>query len=95
MRRQGNGVEGGSVTGRYLRRGAIIDTLKSEERTNAIQNRAGTRHPVRVTVCGCPDPKCGAWHTILDDRTLPTAEEAVATLQARKATSTVRKRPKG
>jgi len=27
---------------KYLRRGAIIDTIKSEQRTNAIQKRKGT-----------------------------------------------------
>ena len=65
------------MAGKCLRRGAIIDTVKSEQRTNAIQKREGlTQHPVRVTSCGCPDPNCGAWHTILTDRTIPTAEEA-------------------
>ena len=72
------------MSGKYLRRGAIIDTVKSEERTNAMQKRNGTRHPVRVTSCGCPDPNCGAWHTILEDGTLPTTEEAEGTLKARK-----------
>lgn len=63
------------MAGKFLRRGAIVDTIKSEERTNAIQKRMGTSHPVRVTSCGCPDPNCGAWHTIITDRTLPTAAE--------------------
>jgi hypothetical protein len=64
------------MTGKYLRRGAIIDTLKSEERTNAIQKRDGlTMHPVSVTSCGCPAPNCGAWHTIITERTLPTVAE--------------------
>jgi hypothetical protein len=59
------------MAGKFLRRGAIIDTLKSEERTNAIQKRNGlTMHPVQVTSCGCPDPNCGAWHTILTERKL-------------------------
>jgi len=69
------------MSGKFLRRGAIIDTIKSEERTNAIQKRNGTRHPVRVTPCGCPDPNCGAWHTIIEDCTLPSVDEAVATLK--------------
>jgi hypothetical protein len=73
------------MSGKFLRRGAIIDTIKSEERTNAMQKRSGTRHPVRVTSCGCPDPNCGAWHTLLKDRNLPTQEEAEATLKAGKA----------
>jgi len=81
------------MVGKYMRRGAIIDTLKSEERTNAIQKRQGTRHPVRVTVCGCPDPNCGAWHTILEDRVLPTAEEAALTLKAAKAARASKRAP--
>ena len=65
------------MAGKFLRRGAIIDTVKDEQRTNAIQRRKGlSGHPVRVTSCGCPDPNCGAWHTILIDRTIPTDEEA-------------------
>jgi len=65
------------MAGKFLRRGAIIDTIKSEQRTNAIAKRTGLKkHPVRVTPCGCPDPNCGAWHTILTDRTIPTADEA-------------------
>lgn len=58
----------GSMAGKFMRRDAVIDTIKSEERTNSIQKRNGTNHPVRTTVCGCPDPRCGAWHTILDPR---------------------------
>ncbi len=42
-----------SMAGKYLLRGAIIDTVKGEQRTNAIQNRNGLKkHPVRVTSCG-------------------------------------------
>ena len=73
------------MSGKFLQRGAIVDTIKSEERTNAIQKRNGTHHPVRVTSCGCPDPNCGAWHTVIEERMLPTAEEATATLKSRKA----------
>lgn len=80
------------MSGKFLRRGAIIDTIKSEERTNAMQKRSGTRHPVRATSCGCPDPNCGAWHTILSDRSFPTEEEAEETLKASKvATRALRK----
>ena len=64
------------MAGKFLRRGAIIDTIKSEQRTNAIQKRKGlSQHPVTVTSCGCPDPNCGAWHTIRTERTIPTTEE--------------------
>lgn len=84
------------MAGKFLRRGAIVDTIKSEHRTNAIQKRQGlTQHPVTVTSCGCPDPNCGCWHTIQTERTYPTAEEAEAALaadkKARKATERVRK----
>lgn len=76
------------MVGKYMRRGAIIDTIKSEERTNAIQKRQGTPHLVRATVCGCPDPNCGAWHTIIEDRVLPTADGAVRILKSTKAART-------
>ena len=69
------------MAGKFLRRGAIIDTIKSEHRTNAIQKREGlTQHPVTVTSCGCPDPNCGCWHTIRTERTIPTPDEAVERL---------------
>lgn len=29
------------MAGKFLKRGAIIDTIKSEERMNAVQKRAG------------------------------------------------------
>ena len=44
----------------FLSRSAIVDVIKSEERMNSIQKRNGTDHPVRFTVCGCPDPNCGS-----------------------------------
>jgi hypothetical protein len=80
------------MAGKFLRRGAIIDTIKSEQRTNAIQKREGLKkHPVRVTSCGCPDPKCGCWHTILTDRTIPSDEEAKKLLAEDKKKRTYRK----
>ncbi len=46
------------MAGKYLRRGAIVDTIKSEHRTNAIQKREGlTKHPVTVTSCGSRGPE--------------------------------------
>ncbi len=73
------------MSGKFLRRNAILDTVKSEHRTNAFQKREGlTRHPVTVTSCGCPDPNCGCWHTIQTERTIPTAEEADALMRAEK-----------
>lgn len=77
MARQGHGA----MAGKFLRCGAIVDTIKSEHRTNAIQKREGlTQHPVTVTSCGCPDPKCGCWHTIGTERTFPTPQQAAERL---------------
>jgi len=69
------------MTGKFLKRGAIIDTIKSGERLNAVQKRAGkTRHHVDVVSCGCPDDNCGAFHILRTERPLPTAQEAMNTL---------------
>jgi hypothetical protein len=76
----------------FLSRSAIVDVIKSQERTNAIQKREGlTAHPVRFTVCGCPDPNCGGWHTVKTDTTIPSAEECVAII---KKDNAIRKRGK-
>ena len=65
-----------SMAGKFLKPGAIADTVRSEQRMNAVRKRTGkTKHPVQVTSCGCPDPNCGAWHTIVTERTIPTKEE--------------------
>lgn len=69
------------VVGKFLQRGAIIDTLKSEERTNALQRRSGqTRYHVHVVSCGCPDENCGAFHRVDNTRPLPSEAEANQTL---------------
>jgi hypothetical protein len=80
------------MAGKFLKRDAIIDSVKSEHRTNAIRKRRGlTRHPISAHSCGCPDPGCGAFHLIRIERTIPTAEEADAALvsakKARKASA--------
>jgi hypothetical protein len=73
------------MAGKFLSRGALVDLIKSQERTNAIQKRDGlTQHPVRTTVCGCPDPNCGGWHTILPEKSVPTQEECRSILQNEK-----------
>jgi hypothetical protein len=73
------------MAGKFLKRDAIIDTVKSEHRTNALRKRQGlTRHPISAHSCGCPDPNCGAFHLIRTDRVIPTAEEADAALAADK-----------
>lgn len=82
------------MSGKFLRRGAIIDLLKSQERTNAQQKRNGlTMHPVRATSCGCPDPDCGGWHTIITDRTIPTEAECEAIIKANNKIRKDKKRP--
>ena len=72
---------------KFLKRDAIIDLVKGEHRANALRRRAGlTRHPLVVTVCGCPDPSCGGWHNTDTGRTVPTPEEADEALATDKAT---------
>jgi len=74
------------MAGKFLVRGAIVDLIKSEERTNSIQKREGlTKHPIRATKCGCSTPECGGWHSILTDRTIPTPEECASILKDEKA----------
>jgi hypothetical protein len=66
----------------FLGRSAIVDVIKSKERTNAIQKREGlTDRPVSFTVCGCPDPDCSGWHTIEQDRTIPSRDECAAIIK--------------
>jgi hypothetical protein len=84
------------MAGKFLKRDAIIDTVKSEHRTNAIRKRRRlTRHPVKARSCGCPDPSCGAFHLIRTERTIPTPTEADASLatdkKARKSQARGRK----
>ena len=69
---------------KFLRRAAILDTLKGMEAIHAIQKRAGTHYAVRTVNCGCPDPNCGAFHVIEEGRPLPDDAAALATLRARK-----------
>lgn len=71
------------MAGKFMRRAAIIDSVKSEQATNARRRRDGlTRHPVRGYACGCPDPGCGAFYVIDTGRTIPTAAECRALLAA-------------
>lgn len=64
------------MAGKFLTRNAIIHTIKSQERANAQQKRDGTNNHVRTVACQCPDPDCGAFHTIEGQRPLPTAQDA-------------------
>ena len=80
----------------FLGRSAIVDIIKSEERTNAIQKREGlTDYPVRFTVCGCPDPNCGGWHTIERARTVPSSEDCAAIIKADNSARKPKKLRKG
>lgn len=70
------------MVGKFLRRDAIVDTIKSDERMNAQQKRTGQmRYHVDVIACGCPDENCGAFHVLRKERPLPTITEAEATLR--------------
>ena len=72
------------MVGKFLKRGAIVDTIKSGERMIAVQKRSGkTMYHVDVVSCGCPDENCGAFHVLREDRPLPTAQEALDTLLSR------------
>ncbi|MFM7377376.1 MAG: hypothetical protein ACKO1O_04480 [Erythrobacter sp.] len=76
------------MTGKFLKRNAIIDTLKSAEKVNSIQARLGKeRYHVDTIPCGCPDDNCGAFHLVKIDRPLPSPSEADATLLARRRAS--------
>ena len=71
------------MAGKFMKRDAIISTVRGLDRIQAVRKRKGlTRHPIRTAACGCSDEGCGAFHVIDTDRTLPTPEEAVADLQA-------------
>lgn len=73
------------MSGKFLRRDAIISTIKGEERTNAAQNRAaGVKYHVDVVPCGCSDESCGAFHKLRFERPLPTQEDAERTLRSHK-----------
>jgi hypothetical protein len=74
------------MAGKFLKRGAIIDVLKSQERTNAIQKREGLdRHLVTFILCGCPDPNCGGWHTIDAEHQVPSAEDCAEIIRSHNA----------
>jgi len=73
------------VAGKFLRRDAIVELIRSEDRTNGIQRRNGKiRYHVDTVLCGCPADDCGGWHTIREARPLPTADEADTILKSRK-----------
>src|SRR4051812_34810502 len=81
------------MSGKLMKRDAIIDLVKSEHRANARRRRVGlTRHPVVGVACGCPDPNCGGWHAIVTERTIPTADEADTALATEKAIRKTSKR---
>jgi hypothetical protein len=73
------------MAGKFLKRNAIIDTLKSAEKVNSIQARQGKeRYHVDTVPCGCSDDNCGAFHIVRTDRPLPSATEADSTLLAQR-----------
>jgi hypothetical protein len=80
------------MAGKFMKRAAVIDTLKGSEAVNSRQKRDGTKFAVRTVQCGCPDPGCGAFHVIEKARPLPTQEQAEATLKLKKRAGNERKR---
>jgi hypothetical protein len=42
-------------------------------------------HPIRFTVCGCPDPNSGGWHTIDLEHQVPSAEDCAEIIRAHNA----------
>jgi len=73
------------MSGKFMRRDAVIDTQKGMEAVNSRQKREGTNFAVRSVQCGCPDIGCGAFHVVEASRPLPTPQQAEATLKQRKA----------
>lgn len=73
------------MSGKFLKRNAIIDTIKSEQKINSMQKRSGgQQYHVDTVPCGCPDDNCGAFHVIRRDRPLPSPNDAIATLKSRR-----------
>ena len=71
------------MAGKFMRRAAIIDSVKTEHAVNARRRREGLiRHPIRGYACGCPDPGCGAFYLIDTTSVIPTAAECRALLTA-------------
>jgi hypothetical protein len=79
------------MTGKFMSREAIRNTRKAMEAVNSRQRRAGTDFAVNTIACGCSDPGCGAFHRVDTERPLPTIDEAVTTMKAKKRSA---KRPK-
>ncbi|MGJ8640874.1 MAG: hypothetical protein ACSHYA_15900 [Opitutaceae bacterium] len=73
------------MSGKFLTPGEIADLKRSQDKVNSLQDREDTTgFHTELTVCGCPDPNCGGWHTVDLSRPLPSSEEAIATLKAMK-----------
>ena len=71
------------MPGKFLTPGEIADLKRSQEKTNSLQKRQGTTEfHTELTVCGCPDPNCGGWHTIDTERPLPSENTAKQLLKA-------------
>ena len=69
------------MAGKFMNRNAVINTIKSQERTNAQQKRSGIQNHVTATICQCGDPDCGAFHTIDKDRVLPSRQKCEGILK--------------
>ena len=64
------------MTGKFVGSKGMYDLKKSEQRTNAILRREGKENVhTYAVVCQCPDPDCGGWHEIDENRISPTEKE--------------------
>ncbi|WP_369942321.1 hypothetical protein [Xanthomonas medicagonis] len=53
------------MAGKFLKRGDIVDVIKSAERNNALQRRIGLpSRALRFIPCSYADPDCGSLQTI-------------------------------
>lgn len=71
------------MSGKFLTPGEIADLKRSQDKVNSLQKREHTTEfHTELTVCGCPDPNCGGWHTVVKSRPLPNPHKAEEILKA-------------
>lgn len=71
-----------NMTGRFLSQWHMAEAKHSEAIVNSIQNRNGTRHPMKnIIAWGCG---CCIQPYLNKDKTIATSEEADAILRQRK-----------
>lgn len=71
------------MSGKFLTPGEMADLKRSQDKVNSLQKReSSTGFHTELTVCGCPDPNCGGWHTVVTSRPLPSTDAAIELLKA-------------